>query len=82
MVDDDVGVLAERPGWTVENAVATYCPTPGGWCVRVRPVRVAGRTYARLHVAIVDPSGTAQHALFASTRLAEGQVRGRQPPAE
>ena len=71
-----------RAGWTVNAAVATYQPTVRGWCALVRPVRVAGRSYQRLHVVLLDPSGTARYVTHASSwaeaiHVAEGQIQER-----
>lgn len=79
---EELKSLAERPGWTADETVATYEPVPGGWISRVRKVRVAGHTYERWHIAVIDPRGMAQYTTFASvlseaTRVAEGSVRGR-----
>jgi hypothetical protein len=81
-VTEDLQLLAERAGWTVENGVATYAPTEGGWVPKVRAVKMAGHSYERLHVAIVDPHGKARFTNFASligeaVRVAEGVVRGK-----
>ena len=80
---DDLAALADRPGWTVTDRLATYQPTPGGWRADVRPVTQPGRLVARWHVAVVDPNGRAAFVRIASgtaeaARLAEGAVRGRQ----
>ena len=69
-----------RAGWTVNAAEATYRPTVGGWCALVRPVRVGGRSYQRLHIVVVDPAGTARYVTHASgwgeaIRVVEAQVQ-------
>jgi len=74
-----------RAGWTVNAAVATYQPTDGGWCALVRPVRVAGRSYQRLHIVVIDPAGTARYVTHASgwdeaIRVVETQVQTRNDP--
>ena len=70
-----------RDGWAVNDTVATYRPAADGWCARVRAVRIAGHSYERLHIALIDPWGVARHTMFASSwgeaiRVAEGHVRG------
>ena len=82
MPNDELRALADRPGWAVAGSLAMYEPNLGGWRAVVRPVKVAGRSYERWHVAVVDPAGHAHLALTASTvaearRVAEGQVLAR-----
>ena len=87
MADDDLSVLADRPGWTVEDERATYKPAPGGWFARVSHVKLPSRASERFHDALVSPAGAAQHTQFAVTvgearRVAEGWVRGKQLRSE
>ena len=77
---DDIAVLADRNGWTVDDDVATYAPEPGGWLARVRKVRVAGHSYERWHIAVIDPHRCARYTCFASSvgeaaRVAEHRIR-------
>jgi hypothetical protein len=83
---DDLATLGERRGWTADEKVATYEPEPGGWKAHVRWVQIAGRTYYRFHICVIDPNGHAGYTCFATMlseawRLCEGQVRGRNRPA-
>ena len=78
-VAEDLTTLGARDHWTVKDGVATYTPEPGGWTAQVRAVRVAGHSYERWHIAIIDPHGAARHACFASllgeaARVAESRV--------
>jgi hypothetical protein len=80
MADDDLSILEARPGWTVTADLAIYAPEPGSWTGRVARMKVAGRSYERFHVAIVDPGGVARYTKFATMvsearRLAEGHVQ-------
>lgn len=80
--DDTVAVLQGRPGWTVVEHWATYQPAPARWSARVRAVVVPGKTYRQWHVAIIDTTGVARHALLITTiaeatRVAERHVRAR-----
>ena len=84
MADDDLSVLADRPGWVVEEERATYRPVPGGWFARVSQVKLPSRASERFHIALVSPAGVAQHTQFAgmvgeARRVAEGWVRGKHP---
>jgi hypothetical protein len=77
---EDIAILGDRAGWTVGDGLATYEPTLGGWTARVRSVRMAGHSYERWHVAILDPAGRARSTSFASllgeaARVAEARVR-------
>jgi hypothetical protein len=60
--------LAERRGWTSDEVVAIYEPEPGGWTARVRWVQIAGHTYYRFHIAVIDPNGHAAYTCFATSR--------------
>ena len=80
--DEDVTTLGDQPGWVVTGTVATYRPDPNGWLARVVHVLVPGRTYHRLHVAVIDPGGTARYSTAVGTisharQVAEQQVRAR-----
>jgi hypothetical protein len=82
MVDEDVTVLADQPGWVVTGTVATYRPDPDGWLARIVHALVPGRTYHRMHVAVIDPTGVARHTVAVGTvgharQVAEQQVRFR-----
>ena len=51
---------------------------PGGWTAGVRWVQIAGHTYHRFHVAVIDPNGLAAYTTFATMiSEAEGNVYGR-----
>jgi len=85
MPDSAQHPVDSRAGWTVNEAVATYRPIVEGWCARVRPIRVGGRSYQRLHIVLVDPAGTARYVTHASgwaeaIRVAEAQVQVRNAP--
>ena len=56
--------------------VATYVPEPGSWTAQVRAVRIAGRSYERWHVAIIDQHGAARHMFRELDR------RGRREPGD
>jgi len=56
-VAEDLGELADRPGWTVDGSVATYAPEAGDWYARVRQPQSAERPHMRLHIVVVAPSG-------------------------
>jgi hypothetical protein len=48
----------------------------------VRWVQIAGHTYHRFHIAVIDPNGHAAYTTFATMiseawRVAEGNVYGR-----
>ena len=83
MADDDLAILVDRLGWTVEDDQrATYRPVAGGWFARVSRVKLPNRASERFHVALVSPNGLAQHTQFAvmvgeARRVAEGWVRGK-----
>jgi hypothetical protein len=84
MADEDVGVLASLPGWTVEESVATFAPLAHGWRAVVRHIPVPGKRYRVWHVVLLRPSGAAEYArtmpfLGDARRLAEGLVRAQQP---
>jgi hypothetical protein len=77
-------VLAERPGWTVTDHQAVYAPLSGGWYARVSRVKLAARASEPFHVALVSPTGVAQHTQYAvmvgeARRVAGGWVRGKHP---
>lgn len=77
---ESITSLGDRPGWTVEGDVATYCPQPGAWRACVRASRES-RYYARWSIVLIDPHGKAHHVSHASmlgeaARVAEGRVRG------
>jgi hypothetical protein len=81
VADDDLSVLADRPGWTVEGVRAMYRLAPGGWFARVSRMKLPSRASERFHVALVSPAGVAQHTRFAvmvgeARRVAEGWIRG------
>jgi hypothetical protein len=81
-VDDLANTVADRSGWTMIGNVGVYAASPHGWSARVTYTTMPGRTYQRLHIAIIDPSGVARYTMFASTtgeaiRVAETQVHGR-----
>lgn len=80
--EDDITVLADLPGWVVTGTVATFRPVPAGWLARVVLTLVPGRTYSRMHIAVVHPDGVVRYTSAATTvaearRIAERQVRGR-----
>jgi hypothetical protein len=82
VADEDIGVLADAPSWTVTGPVATYRPVPDGWLARIRRTVVPGRAYEVWHVSLVDPRGIAQYTRTANLlgearRMAEGLVRGQ-----
>jgi hypothetical protein len=85
MADDDLAVLAERPGWTVyDNKRALYAPVEGGWHARVSRLFIPARGTDRFHVALITPAGVALYTQMAvmvgeARRVAEGWVRGKQP---
>lgn len=86
MVEDDLAVLTDRPGWTVAADVAVYEPVAGGWVGRVARLMYPAKAYDRFLVAIIDPAGNARYTMYASMvsearRLAEGHVNGQQPAA-
>jgi hypothetical protein len=86
-VQDFADAVANRPGWTIENTVALFRQSPDGWSARVSYTRTRGRSYERLHIAIVDLANVARYTTFASTigeaiRVAEAQVRGRSAQPE
>jgi hypothetical protein len=77
-VEDVLG----RPGWTVAGLVATYRPVGAGWSALVRLAIVSGHTYARWHIAIVDPNGHARSTRLVATmgeaiNVAEARVRAQ-----
>lgn len=80
-VEDLRELTADRPGWTAQDAsVATYQPTDGGWSAVVRASQVAGHTYWRWNVAVIDSAHTARFVRVAVTaaeavRIAERSVR-------
>jgi hypothetical protein len=84
VADDDLAVLVDRLGWVVDDDLrAVYRPAAGGWFARVSRVKLPNRASERFHVALVSPSGVAQHTQFAvmvgeARRVAEGWVRGKQ----
>jgi hypothetical protein len=83
VVDDDLTVLVDRPGWTVVENVAIFRPVPDGWYARVARVQLPSRGTERFHIALVSPHGVAQYTQFAvmvgeARRVAEGWVRGKQ----
>src|SRR5689334_17366566 len=75
--DDTLAVLAARSGWTVTDSVAVFLPVPGQWSARVRSVVAPGRTHRQWHVAIVDATGVARHALLITTAAEAGRVAER-----
>lgn len=83
---DELGVLADRAGWTVSGSSAIYAPALGGWSARVRPLTVPGRSsYSRFHIAIVDPGGVARYVCQAisvheAVRVAERRVQAAAGP--
>ena len=71
--------VSGRPGWTIAGLVATYRPAAAGWSALVRLAIVAGHTYARWHVAVIDPRGHARSTRLVATmgeatRVAEAHV--------
>jgi hypothetical protein len=80
---DDLAVAVDcRADWAMDGTVALFVPSPGGWSARVTFTRVPGRSYERLHIAIVDPAKVARYTSFASTvaeavRVAEAHVRAK-----
>jgi hypothetical protein len=83
---DELGVLADRAGWTVSGSSAICAPPSGGWSSRVRPLAVPGRSsYAPFHIAIVAPGGAARYVCQAisvheATRVAERRVQAAAGP--
>jgi hypothetical protein len=80
--DEDVSVLAQRPGWVVTGTVATYRPDPDGWLARIVHTLVPGRTYHRLHVAVLDSGGSARYCTAVGSvdeacQVAEAHVPNR-----
>jgi hypothetical protein len=57
MPDDGLSALAGRPGWAASDGIAIFEPTLGGWRAVVRRVVVAGHSYERLKLTIVDSAG-------------------------
>jgi hypothetical protein len=84
VVDLDLAMLADRPGWTIEDNVAIYRPDASGWYARVTQLQHPNRASDRHHVALISPADAAVYGGYTSTvgearRVAEGWVRGRQP---
>jgi hypothetical protein len=82
----DLCFLAERRGWKVVDSTATVRLGPAGWRAVVRANAQPARTVDRFHIAIVDPSGMAQHTHQAGTvdeavRVAEAHVRRKRRTA-
>jgi acetyltransferase-like isoleucine patch superfamily enzyme len=82
VVDLDLAVLADRPGWSVEENVAIYRPVPGGWHARVTQLEHPNRASDRHHVALISPVGAAVFVGYTSTigearRIGEGWVAGK-----
>jgi hypothetical protein len=76
---DDLQAFVDRPDWTVDEKGATYAPSTTGWRAIVWVPIASGTLYARYHVAVIDPDGTARYVQTASSiseapRVAEGQV--------
>jgi hypothetical protein len=65
VVDLDLAVLEQRPGWTVQDDVAEYRPDPGGWYARVSRLQRPARAVDRFHIALISPADT---AVWDSTR--------------
>jgi len=80
-VADDLGFLAERPGWTLMGAAAVYTPASGGWSAKVFPLQQSGRSsYSRFHVAVLDPAGTARFVYQAASTVEAMRVAERHVP--
>jgi hypothetical protein len=67
VADDDLSVLAERPGLAGgDDRLAVFEPAPGGWPARearqVIPTRAAGG----FHAAFISPAGVSQYTQYAS----------------
>jgi len=81
-VAEEFADLADRPGWQLDGTGAVYAPTANGWRARINRTIVPGRSYHRLHVAVIDPAGHARHVvllnqLSEARRVAEAQVNAR-----
>jgi hypothetical protein len=79
-VADELGILDDRPSWTVAGDVATYTPVPAGWHAKIFRLRHPGRgSYSRYHISVLDPAGLARYVFQASSvaeavRVAEGHA--------
>jgi hypothetical protein len=45
VVEDDLAMLAELPGWTVDGPVAEYRLSDTSWVARIRRVTVFGKAH-------------------------------------
>jgi hypothetical protein len=78
MVEEDLALLAELPGWTVTGPVAEYRISDVSWAARIRRVTVFGKAHHAWFVSVIDPTGVARYTVSAQLR---GYARpGRRRP--